>query len=151
MQQPRDVESFDIEFSLDGGSFLPVAHIEGSVAADYSYHFPMDKSRYGFYRVKANLRTGQKVLSEIRYLGGNEQYAINIYPNPVTGGRFIISCTDDKLKAAALFNRKGEIIKRLSFTGRQAEVNVTGFSGGSYILKIISADQKVVSVPVIIL
>ncbi len=152
IEQPVEVNSFDIEFSINGATFNSIGiSISSALQNNYEYNFPFTKANTGYYRVKANLSNGNKIYSEIKVIGAAESDEFAIYPNPVSNGTFTVRSNEAGAKQAALYDAGGRLVKRINWSGIYTTVSVAGLQKGNYTLRIILSDQSIRSLPVIIM
>lgn len=151
MQHADEVNSFDVEYSADGITFSKIAgQFAFANTAAYSYSFINGKNAAGYYRIKANLTNGKTIYSDVRTLGGSN-YEWSIYPNPVTNGTFTVTSSKAGIKKAAIFNMQGGIVTQFQFNGLTKQVSIPGVGKGTYIVKIITEDQTVTTLSLLVL
>lgn len=73
---------------------------------------------------------------------------VQVYPNPVTGGKLYITAENNTVKSIELYDMLGKRILITEMNGYQRELNVANLKAGVYILKISeknnSATRKVI-------
>jgi len=65
---------------------------------------------------------------------------VSIYPNP-TEGKFNISNVENS--SIYIFNTGGELIKQIDHATDIEIIDITGYSAGSYIVRVVTKDQVI--------
>lgn len=72
--------------------------------------------------------------------GGKEPIeGLNIYPNPVSGGKVYITSKTGQAKEVEIFNVLGKRVLNTSISGK--ELNISDLTAGVYIIKIREAES----------
>jgi hypothetical protein len=89
-----------------------------------------------------NVTEQEYLLSVIGALGvdNTNNSEVSIYPNP-TEGKFNISNVENS--SIYLFNSGGELIKQIDHTAAIEILDITGYSAGSYIVRIVTTDKVI--------
>lgn len=139
------IEAFQLERSLDGVNFTPIATIPSQqIASSYKYidNQIEDNHRY-FYRLKTVEANQAKVVSSIISIQTREQDApILLSPNPF---RNEIEVTVKQGGALAIFNAVGQLIEQIKTTQNTTfSLNTNHWESGVYFIKMDSEVVKIV-------
>lgn len=96
---------------------------------------------FRFYAYNAEAATGNFSIDDVAFTGAtstlgvkeNQIAGLNIYPNPVTNGKFFISTDANAEKSVAIFDVLGKQVVKTIAT---ESVNVSNLNAGVYIVKI---------------
>jgi len=102
--------------------------------------YPDSNIRDAFF-IKVNPDGTITRLEEENYHSITDNYVV--FPNPVLD-RLIINGADQEKTLAQLFNTKGVLLKSLEFDS-YAEIDVSGFPSGAYLLQLLQRDGKSVT------
>lgn len=145
MQQPAQVQSYEILYSADGLSFTGIGNAAGSSSAiNYSYRIVPGKTTTGYYRVRALLNTGNSIYSEIRFINAAKDQYVQVYPNPAAGDH--VTLTASFTGKAAVFNAEGKLVIRIDVKPGQNNIDTKTLGRGNYFIKLIGEDQHTESV-----
>jgi hypothetical protein len=141
----RDLTGFNIYQSVDGGSYeLLYAGQTGN-----EFVIPEDILVPGsFYCFKVNAiwtsgtdgcesdfsNEACAVWTSVTDEPGPGGASLNIYPNPADNHAFIIASED--IKGITIFNATGQQILDRRISGKQIELNTSGFSNGIYMVRL---------------
>ncbi|UUV22034.1 T9SS type A sorting domain-containing protein [Paenimyroides aestuarii] len=68
---------------------------------------------------------------------------VQIYPNPVTGGKIYINAENNSAKVIELYDMLGKRILIAEMNGYQKELNVSNLKAGVYILKLTDKNNSI--------
>ncbi len=68
---------------------------------------------------------------------------VQIYPNPVTGGKIYINAENNSAKVIELYDMLGKRILIAEMNGYQKELNVSSLKAGVYILKLTDKNNSI--------
>lgn len=77
--------------------------------------------------------------TDISHSINNENLGVKVYPNPATNRLRITSSVKEGV--VSIYNLLGERIYSRSFTGNENVIDISGFSSGVYIIKVISENK----------
>ena len=150
---PGSLTSFSVQRSTDGATFTTNATVTAAIDTQTSYSY-IDQNAPAtkvYYRIQANERSGQTVLSTIRALdAGNSAASIQVYPNPVVNGTFTVIIPNTGLKTVSIYNSTGVLIEQTAFGDTAKDFSTAGWAKGFYLLRIILADGSTTTTKLII-
>jgi Secretion system C-terminal sorting domain len=136
---------FDVERRLDGDpvfvkiGFAPTKALDGNSTTTLDYNFT-DANGYSgvsYYRLKQidkDFRGTYTLIKAVRGMG-DTQVSVLLYPNP-NYGQFTIRLDGvTKTYDATITDMGGKLVKQLKL-GNNNNVNITGLSAGTYIIRI---------------
>lgn len=68
---------------------------------------------------------------------------VQIYPNPVTGGKIFITADNNSTKTIELYDMLGKRIFSTDMNSYQKEINVSSLKAGVYILKLTEKNNSI--------
>lgn len=135
----RNFKEYSVERSADAKTFVAI----GAVPATGSsfYHLvdarPLEGDNY--YRLKMIDFDGSYNYSDVQVLTfGKATLMFRVYPNPAKGESVTIS-TDSPVPESMLMtvvDISGRVMHRGRLGGAQTQVNVSGWPGGTYVIKL---------------
>ncbi len=134
--QPSLVQTFSIEYSVDGGAWTLIDTLAGNGQAEYSRSEPLPGSAVNYYRLKITGRDNSIFYSPVISIKNNSggDY-LNVYPNPA--GAFINLHTSLRgLQSLQLFGTDGKLVWNKTFLLQSNTTGVTlpPLEPGIYIL-----------------
>lgn len=139
---------FEIEFSTDGLSFIPVGKVKGNGNSSQprSYSFTHHTLQTGkvFYRLSQTDFGGHKTYSQVEFVDlKTTGTSLIISPNPVTSKIIIQGIVMNGKQRYSIVSSQGKIVTEAALLNR--EIMLPGISPGIYILKILQTDAPVQS------
>ena len=132
-------DKFELERSAEGTNFTKLAmiHAKGE-AASYSYWDNDPIVGINYYRLKIINAPGNFSYSRTvsATLKGNGVFSVEAYPNPMRE-QFIVEVEGQPATNAyvTVSNLEGKVLKHVTMSGNKAEVNMSGFASGIYLIK----------------
>ncbi len=135
-----NTDKFEIEKSTDGANFNKVGTVASAGISNTAkdYYFPdANPAAINYYRIKQIDKDGKSSYSKtipVKFKGGNP---LSIQPNIVTNQlRVNIGLQQQEKGHIQVYDISGKAV--LNFTGRSGynEINVSGFSAGSYFIRL---------------
>ncbi|MDB5205224.1 MAG: putative phosphatase [Flavisolibacter sp.] len=145
---------FDVQRMADGGSFETIHSIATSSNAgsgSYAYTDAAPFAGKNFYRIKATLRNGNEVLTNIRVISIDTKFItlLKTFPNPVTN-KFTIMVTSSIEKQAQItvYNAVGAAAvlqqKTILVNGSNAiQLDTKALSTGTYFMQLVCGDETI--------
>jgi hypothetical protein len=139
---------FDLQRSEDGYNFNSISTTEGhgnsSTINNYSFLDSKPVEGTNYYRLKQVDYNGDFTYSEIIALEfKNENSYLSVFPNP-TIDNINISLSDEII-LVSVYNVLGELIYESKTEGRSETIALQHLSNGVYIVKALSADNKIIT------
>ena len=140
---------FEIEFSTDGASFIPVGKVKGggNTSLPQSYNFTHRTNQTGkvFYRLSQTDFNGRKSFSQVEFVDlKNTGASLIISPNPVSSKIIIPGLVIDGKQKYSIISLQGKKITEATLLNR--EILLPGnFSPGMYMLRILQSNGSVQS------
>jgi hypothetical protein len=137
---------FIVERSMDGRLFLPVSgHIKGAGNSmdirNYECIDPILPTGTIYYRILEVDMNGIENYSGVIYLEQTESAHITIAPNP-THGKFVILSDAENEYYYEIMNSMGQSISSGTNRGKENRIDLSAYSRGVYIVKIVTEDQE---------
>jgi hypothetical protein len=143
-------DHFELERGINAYTFEKIMDIEGAgnSTAALNYHY-LDANHVpgiNYYRLKQVDYNGEYSYSSIISIDntGSENTFIMAYPNPTTES-FVHLKFSDNIKAISIYNVIGEEVFHSSDLSSDTNMMVNILAKGIYILKAVSADNKLIS------
>ena len=133
-----NTKSFEIERSTDGRNFVTVATVDSKGSNNNSYTVQDNVVYSGklFYRLRMVDVDGRFTYSQVIWInsiGGNR---VSIYPNPAKDWININIGSSPLLKTTAgMFDVHGRLLRIISISNDQEQINVKELTKGVYIIK----------------
>lgn len=138
---------FTVERSSNGIDFAEISRVEGAgnstVTSSYSYLDKQPLQGISYYRLKQTDYDGAFTYSNVQavnFSGTDVVSTLNVYPNPVTGDRFIVKYGNENSDAdIQLYNAMGQLIPVWTELQGNNSIQVSlpdGITPGTYILRI---------------
>lgn len=138
---------FTVERSKNGVDFAEVSRVNGAgnstVTVSYSYIDERPLQGISYYRLKQTDFDGAFTYSDmqaVNFSAADVVSTVNVYPNPVTGDRFIVKYSNEKSEGdIQLYNAMGQLIAVWTELQGNNSVQVSlpdGIIPGTYILRI---------------
>ena len=139
---------FEIEFSTDGGSFIPVGKIKGggNSSLPQSYNFTHRTNQTGkvFYRLSQTDFNGHKSYSQIELVELKNIASLTISPNPVSNKLVIPGVAINGKQRYSIINLQGEKIAEATLSKPEILLP-NNISPGMYMLRILQSNGSVQS------
>ena len=139
---------FEIEFSTDGGSFIPVGKIKGggNSSLPQSYNFTHRTNQTGkvFYRLSQTDFNGHKSYSQIELVELKNIASLTISPNPVSNKLVIPGVAINGKQRYSIINLQGEKIAEAALSKPEILLP-NNISPGMYMLRILQSNGSVQS------
>jgi hypothetical protein len=134
----QNVNSYEVEKSNNGISYSSIGSInsKGDGENNYSFTEMQSLTAPAYYRVKQTDLDGKFSYSSIITLRNNNPQAVSIYPNPAKDLVTVVVGNELLNKNASLSDMHGKLLQTIKISSLSFTVNVTGFPGGIYLLKI---------------
>lgn len=128
---------FEIAWSSDKKYWQTIGTIAAANNDSISSYFwkYSQPSLINFYRLKIIDNVGRFTYSSIIRINGSDK-AIVIYPNPAKNN-VIISSFSDKPATVVFSNSSGKIMLRKTINEPVSSIDISGFTPGNYIIRII--------------
>jgi Secretion system C-terminal sorting domain len=133
-----NINKYEIERSTDGQNFVSAGSITAlNPAGSYSFNDHVATQGTLFYRIKeSDLDTRFQYSPVIAlHFSATSNPGITVFPNPTTQSIFITTNDNSIIEKMIIFNSNGKIVFQKS--GPENKVDVSQFSSGLYLLKII--------------
>ncbi len=147
----QNAKEYIIERSADGQSFAEVSRVNAkgnsSVESIYNLFDHNPFSGKNFYRLVQVDKNGAKVYSSIVIVKMDiETAAMDIFPNPARGQVNInLNNTTGHNNSLSVFDMTGKpVINQMQMTGNATKLDIAGLQPGSYIVKVVTADGKMI-------
>ncbi len=150
---------FEVEkMNMQSGKFEMQSMVNNASETDAVEHYiafdnnPVDGEN--IYRLKTTFQDGTVQFSENKTVVYKGMLDVRIFPNPTTDVvRVDLSKYSDKEVTLYLYNNVGQMVKKQTVenpTAMPAEMDVTPFDGGNYMLRIVSQGKREVAKTLII-
>lgn len=151
-ENEKDVKEYQVEKSIDGQTFSPVATfiVKGKASANYNWTDISNDAKNNFYRVASIDINGKTSYSSVTQVSLNVENELSIYPNPIINGSINIHLKG-ALKGdytARIINNYGQVvyITQIKHEGANnietIQLNHSNNYKGNYILEIITPDNN---------
>lgn len=148
--QEINTSHFNVQRSLTDNNFTNIAEMKttGNASSISNYNYTdQDFVKTSvppsvFYRIKETDKDGKEFYSEVKVVHGSE-VKVSLYPNPVTN--YINFKGGGMADAISIFDAKGNLVKQFNNYQLSQPVNVSGFSKGTYFIKIKIADKTTIT------
>jgi hypothetical protein len=146
-------DHYEIELSADGAHFSAVGEVKSQnspTGASYSYHYAGLSSHVGYFRLAAVDKDGKYSYSQVVAVTGacNLDGKILVFPNPATD-LINIQGLEDGVNHMVLFDAAGRKLSEIAAPGASQHLNISSYSRGIYILRIMSANKTVTNIKII--
>jgi hypothetical protein len=150
---PGNLASFTVERSVDGITYSNIATVPApGVQTAFTYTDVNAPTTALYYRILATELSGQQALSTVQVVGnGSASSAIQLFPNPVVAGTFMLITPAAGLKQVSIYNAAGFLIQQAAYTDTSKEISTAGWATGTYLIRIIMADGNTVIKEVVVL
>jgi hypothetical protein len=150
---------FEVEkMNMQSGKFEMMSMINNASETDAVEHYiaydnsPLEGEN--IYRLKTTFQDGTVQFSENKTVVYKGMLEVRVFPNPTTDVvRVDLSKYSDKEVTLYLYNNMGQMVKKQTVenpTAMPAEMDVTPFDGGNYMLRIESQGKREVAKTLII-
>ncbi len=136
-------EKFEVEVSTDANATFTAtgtiaASTNSTISKNYQFNFSMETGVQYYFRLKMINRDGSFTYSEIRKVSCNEvKTQIAIAPNPVVD-IFKISGMEKGKNTISIYSNDGKLIKSQVISTTTYSVDMSNFSGGLYMVRIVN-------------
>jgi hypothetical protein len=144
--------------NMQSGKFEMMSMINNASETDAVEHYiaydnsPLEGEN--IYRLKTTFQDGTVQFSENKTVVYKGMLEVRVFPNPTTDVvRVDLSKYSDKEVTLYLYNNMGQMVKKQTVenpTAMPAEMDVTPFDGGNYMLRIESQGKREVAKTLII-
>jgi hypothetical protein len=128
---------FIIQHSTDGVNWVAVgdkpAAGNSTGKTSYSFIHANPSAAKNFYRLQLNDIDGRIMYSRTVNIQQYEESILEVYPNPVSGGRLNINLKDASV--VRLYNSQGVVVLQVSLEKGLHQLSLSGFGKGVYQLK----------------
>ena len=157
-----NIESYIIERSADNRSYAPIGTVNaigsGALSIPYAYIDALPLSGKNYYRIKVTEKDGKSYYTNIQTLDFIRDFAVKVYPNPVTNRKFILQLNGNKAGQLMmnLYSTDGRVVftDYINHAGGFASYNINlpaSLAKGIYILKLSAADNTVYDIKNIVI
>ncbi len=144
-------KDYTAEYSPDGIRYTPIgtlpaqARTSGTATASSAYQLAdaQHAGKDAWYRIRQQDMDGRQFYSAIVLVKGDNQPALVLYPNPVKD-RLRISIpgtAGNNTIILQLYNTIGIRLLQQNVSAGAADINLSGYSKGQYILRVIDGDK----------
>ncbi|MEA1874874.1 MAG: LamG-like jellyroll fold domain-containing protein [Bacteroidota bacterium] len=145
---------FTIQRSEDGQKWEDIAQVVGAGNStteryyEYTDYSPLNGTSY--YRLKQTDFDGRYETFDMLSVSfeSNNEIELDVYPNPVVNTLNISHNSSSSLHIM-LMNNAGQVITSFDTNGYTSSVEMSNFPKGTYILKVVTADESVITKKVI--
>lgn len=142
-----NVSRYEVWFGTDGTHFQPAGSVNATGSHAYSFLHTAPAAGFNYYRLKTIDKDGRSSYSDVRKVRFGTDGSVSIYPNP-TSSNVSITLNAAMINKPAMIQviaADGRIVSQKNATAlSQTEtLDVSGFAAGSYILKVVTADEVV--------
>jgi hypothetical protein len=132
-----NIVNYVIERSNDGISFKQIGIIESKKldVATYTFTDNNPASNKNYYRIKAVSNNGSVKYTQIKYVVFNNNFEINITPNPTNASVEVITNNNDK-KEIIIMDAKGSVFYNQANSLSNIKVDCSAWPKGIYIIKV---------------
>jgi hypothetical protein len=139
-----NVESYEVEYSIDGRSFSKIDIAAVSSASRYTTLHGSPAAGVNFYRLRIIGKDGEISFSDIRKVNFGKGGTVLVFPNPASNV-VNITLTGNMVNKAAivsLLSIDGKVINttKIAVTGQTESFNVSNLANGTYIVRIATND-----------
>ncbi len=153
----QDNAFFAVERSPDGIYFQAIGQVpgNGTTTLDHRYHFTDPSPSIqgiNYYRLGQTDLDGRVHYSGVIALRFDRgPLTLQLYPNPTTGSLHLGIPTSEDRILIAVYDASGKLMfsRQYGQPGNRLDLDVTGLSGGSYILRITRSRGQTNSIPFI--
>lgn len=139
--QKEEIESFNIQKSIDGINFEDFEAIQASNDIEFSYYLPNSES-HTYYRIKAIDKSGKISFSKTVKRSSEFGSDVSISPNPVEKGNVINITSHKELTLIQLFHSDGSILNTISDINKNnISVQTSELKSGVYFVKLFSNEH----------
>ncbi|PZF74617.1 GEVED domain-containing protein [Taibaiella soli] len=140
--EEKDAQSFVVEYAANGADFNKVGEVTavGSGANSYSFTDDNPARNINYYRLRMRNNDGTETSSKIIALKSANMipFAVTIAPNPVSNNINLVTTSETAL-TVQVYNILGKIV----YTGKMfnpsySSVDCSGFTPGTYFMKVTS-------------
>jgi len=137
----KDIQHYNIEYSLDGKNFKYLSSVEANNAGNYFYSNLKSLGNNVFYRLNVIERNGKSTYSNILLLKNYISVDVKIMPNPATN---YINIIGKDITTIELINEQGKIVfKQESVNSNSVSIPTTGYTKGSYFVRITDKNNSI--------
>lgn len=137
--QEKNLDRYIVERSTDAKVFGSLGFVPVAGKATYGFTDTKPLTGKNSYRLKIVDHDGSFTYSEVRVLNfENRHGAFRVYPNPVKGE--VVTITNDDIRnrqiQVTVTDISGKIIRTFLLDGAQTQMDVSGWTPGTYIISI---------------
>jgi len=133
----QDIESFDVEKSIDGITYNSIGNVIslGDGTHQYSFTEAAVLNGIAYYRIKEKGKNGVVSRSMIVRLSSTNNQQFSILPNPTHGTVRIMISANLLNSKANLINSAGQVIERFNISELSFLIDMSKYSKGVYLLQ----------------
>ncbi len=135
---------FDVEFSRDGSKFENIGQVNAAgfsnTVRNYALIHSTPINGVNYYRLKLVDADGSYKYSEVRTVKFSNTKAISIMPNPTADLVYITSNEGGVLQSVALYSASGKLLKFANNFVLGKSIDLSTYTSGVYILKLMDKE-----------
>ncbi len=132
------IKAFIVESSANGSNFSPIGSVTAIGGGNYSFTDNKPIASRTYYRLKMMDTDGQFTYSNVIWINSIGASGISLYPNPVFQATTLNIGNNAGLigTQAQLIDANGRVVKLITITHNQEQLDMTMLPAGLYILKL---------------
>lgn len=140
VENEEDFSHYLVQQSADGASFTDIGRVAAANQSNYSFLAPSPNAK-AYYRLKlvdldGTFEYGKTIVAE-----SSATAFIRIYPNPVNS--ILKISVPEAITEIQLLDLSGKMLKAITPGSSNAEIDLSKFGTGVYLLKVTTAKQSI--------
>lgn len=151
--QQLNVANYEVEHSINGVSFANIGSVAPVNAPDPSYSFTHYKPAQGnnYYRLKMTDNDGSFRYSDVVRISFGGKDVLTVTPNPVKDQFTVNYSGQSGIRSIAIIDAAGRMVRSVAPVAgtNTITLNAAGYAPGLYLVRMVTADNTVVTQKII--